>query len=526
MAMPPDAAPPPDAPPPDAPPDAPPARPPGVFGQAVYQKRTPSMMGGLSQATEAAPIRLVDVEVVDAADRSRVLAEGKTDLEGRFAFALADHAMLQPGAMVVVRVLARVRTPAYELRVVDGETTSVLWAVSSEPVTLAAGAGVEVPFDVDATPGMGRAGAFNIVEMTRRCSEYVIGTLGGQNPPLVIHWRPGNNGEIGTSYFSAAGGRPNLNILGGETGMAGRSDTDEFDDGVVTHEYAHFFQYARSHNVSPGGYHGGEYLVPTLAWGEGEASYFGGAVREDPEYIDTYGVGSSGGLLIAFSMERGSNDAVAGIGSEEGVAEVLWDLADGTPGTLPDTDSDGVSVGREALLRIVGAWSPMEDFPTLSLLLEDVVGSGALDAMALNRLLTMPEDQKIRFPLAGEDQCPKPLPLGGMVMDTADALSNPPTVGGGYNPRGGYTSTRFYRLVVDAPRMVTIRMTVMGTGTTSDSTDLVLSLRDNDDGELASSNGTNPEEIVQMLMPGRYIVKVSAYRQGSAQRASYTLAAQ
>jgi hypothetical protein len=516
-ARPPDAMRPPDAPP-DAAPDAPPSGALGVRGTAIYQRRTPSV-AGLSMATTPTPIRLVDLEVVDATDRSMVLGMAKTDAMGKYEIPLP---MAMQGRMVVVRLLGRVKTATYQLDVVDSTSTNVLWAVSSMPTALAGATTID--FDVDATPGTGAAGVFNILEISRLGADFVVASLGGTLELLKIYWKPGNNREVGVSHFSPD--TRTLHIMGGSAGMATTSDTDEFDDGVMAHEFAHFFQQQRSHTLNPGGQHGGEYLSPLFAWAEGSATFVGAAIRGEGNYIDTYGVGAGGGLFYNTNLESSIDEPVQGIGSEETVQAVLWDLVDGAPGMLPDADNDGVYVAPDALLRVIAAFDPIADFPSLALALEKVMTQpmGAPAAAALNLALIAPQNRRIRYPLTGEDQFPKALALPGMIMDTADARSNPPTVGGTVNSRNGYANARYYRLVVDAPRMVTIRLAITGAGTTADFTDLELSLRDNRNMVIAvADTGTPMEELTQMLMPGRYIIRVDAYRMGNAQKASYTL---
>lgn len=495
-----------------------------VTGKAIYQKRTPTPMG-LAQTTTPTPIRGADVELVDATDRAMVVGTGKTDAMGLFQLAPNAGTTLAPGRMLVVRLLGRARGTGWEVDVYEAAATRVLYAVSSEPFAVAAGAAV-VNFDVDATPGTGRAGAFNILDNCRHEAEFLIGAIGGELGTLPVFWAPGNNPVVHISHFSRGDG--GLHIQGGDPGMFTSSDTDEFDDAVMTHEFAHFFQAKRAFTVNPGGQHGGEYLLPHFAWAEGSATFVGAISRGDGTYIDTYGVGAGGGIFYNTNLDTSKDELPQGIGSEETVQAVMWDLVDGASG-LPDADMDLVKLPVNDVVKVLADLSPMSDFPTLPTVLERVMAlPAAPPAAALNALLTAPQDRKLRWPLGGEDQAPKPLPIGAAaLLDTVDAVTNPPAVGGRRNASNGYLNQRYYRLVVDQPRMVTLTLTITGTGTASDGTDLELSLRENDDRAIATSDMASPTEaITQMLQPGRYLVRVSGYKSPTAAfKAAYTLGA-
>ncbi len=502
-------------------PDGGPAAPGEIAGEAAFDKRVASMQG-LAMATTRTPIAGADVELADAANRAQVYATTRTDAQGRYRFALADHADAA-GKMVVVRVLARVQDPAFTISVVDGEGTRVLYAASSEPVMASATAGVTLDLVVDATPGMGRAGAFNLLAVTSGCARHVLDAVMGTLPPLEIRWRAGNSVETEeVSFFTPDGAMGALYILGGTTGMVGTSDTDEFDDGVLAHEYGHFFQWSRSYDSSPGGGHGGEYLLPSLAFSEGFANAFAGICRGDPLYIDTYGVGAAGGLSIALDVETDDQDQRHGIGSEETVDLVLWDLADGEAGGLADRDMDGVAIGGAALLRVMAAWTPTHgEYPYLGTLLDGVVAAGLVDAAALGRLAHAPAEQGFSYPMTGEDVWPARLAVPSTVMGRVDALSQPPA-GSGDNPESGYHVYAHYRFELAQAQAVTLELTIMGAGTGN--TDLGLELHSLGDEVLGMSDGGTPTELLTtMLQPGSYIAVVSAAGRRGPAAASYAL---
>jgi hypothetical protein len=129
-----------------------------------------------------------------------------------------------------------------------------------------------------------------------------------QFPEAIVFWSPNNNtaqgdralGEIGTSFFTELSDQTGnvtnriLFILGKEG-----NDTDEFDSGVVAHEYGHYLQSAFSQNHSTGGPHStGNYLDMTLSYGEGWGYAFASLARNNPTNPDSSGAAQSGGFII------------------------------------------------------------------------------------------------------------------------------------------------------------------------------------------------------------------------------------
>jgi hypothetical protein len=123
-------------------------------------------------------------------------------------------------------------------------------------------------------------------------------------PTLTVYWSPDNNpaagdeslGEIGTSNFvaeiSGADVIRSMYILGKQD-----VDTDEYDSGVVAHEYGHYLQSAFSTTGhSPGGPHGAsDKSDMTLAFSEGWGNAWSSMARNNPRYSDSSGSGQSFG---------------------------------------------------------------------------------------------------------------------------------------------------------------------------------------------------------------------------------------
>ena len=160
-------------------------------------------------------------------------------------------------------------------------------------------------------------------------------------PPLRVNWSIKNraydgdpsNGDIGTSYYYDR----NLYILGDED-----SDTDEYDDHVVSHEWGHYYEDVFSRSDSVGGSHGASDILDIrVAFGEGWGNAFSAMALGHPVYFDTLGFSQSDGFN--FDVESGTNDH-KGWYSEGSIQRILYDLFDDS-----DDGSDTLSFGFSAL---------------------------------------------------------------------------------------------------------------------------------------------------------------------------------
>ena len=145
-------------------------------------------------------------------------------------------------------------------------------------------------------------------------------------PQLTVNWSPHNiaspgdidSGQIVTSHYD---GKQQLWILGDAN-----SDTDEYDDHIIIHEWGHYFEDQFSRSDSIGGPHSpGEALDIRLAFGEGWGNALSGIVTDDPIYFDTSGVGQSYGWYM--NLESGAQKN-PGWYSEGSVQRILYDLYD------------------------------------------------------------------------------------------------------------------------------------------------------------------------------------------------------
>ena len=249
-----------------------------ISGQAFYQKIDLTDAGLDLSHPVMLPIRNARVEVVDRSAQS-IVAVSETDGRGQFRIPLP----LEPD--LTVRVISRLRST--NLRVADNTNGNALYSIS---------------LDVDAREPLGKlllvdnsrvSGAFNILEMLQRGNETIrLADPKAVPPPVSIFWstrntpRTGNvrDGLVGTTFFNFIN---NTAFVLGDRNV----DSDEFDDSVIVHEYAHMLAARFSRDDSPGHFHGiGDMLDPRVAWSKGWRTSFPGpfamirfiAIRWDP----------------------------------------------------------------------------------------------------------------------------------------------------------------------------------------------------------------------------------------------------
>ena len=311
------------------PPSAPSAE---VGGRAFYEKIDLRLDGLDFERPVMIPIRDAQVDVFSSAT-GQTVAVARTDRYGAF------RALVPVDGGYAVRV--RSRSASSDVVVANNTARSGTYAVSGDiepdrpPVLIAR--------DAERV-----SGAFNILELIRQGNALLGGLDAGLRPPeLTIFWSPANTrvlgnveaGEIGGTFFDA--GTDTAFILGDRA-----LDSDEFDDAVILHEYAHLLASRFSRDDSRGGPHVlGDILDPRVAWSEGWANFFSGLVREDPIYRDS--TGTDGEQILEFDLEQNVPVGDApGYRSEFSVHSILWDLADDLSDAGDSTRIDATTLWR------------------------------------------------------------------------------------------------------------------------------------------------------------------------------------
>ncbi|MCA9531237.1 MAG: hypothetical protein KC543_13980 [Myxococcales bacterium] len=420
-----------------------------VGGAVRYEAPRPTATG-VATSGPLRPAAFVALALTDG--RGSVLARGRTDRDGRFV-------MPRPPRAASLEVQAQTEVggaPLFVSPASDG----------SRPYARA------VPLDGDASRldvvfRAGRdpfAGALRIVESLRLGALAVRRWTGRTLPAFFAYWRRGRTyrwsdyrGEV-----PAGSGRYSVELLAGRWAHRATDDADEQDDAIVLHEYAHFVMDMLSTDSSHGGSHPDGYLLdPGLAWEEGRATWFAAATLGSPIYKDSVGTRPFGHLRFDHDLERGAG-APYGPGSEQWVAAVLWDLADGAGGLL-DTDGDPVALGPAGVLDAMMALRDVPGaYPDLTTFLCFLEGTGRVDRAALDRLLAMNNaparlrcgDATARPP----GPWPVDLALPGAARGRLDSRSNPAPSGGRPHPGTGEDAVDVYRIHLTAQGVLRARV--------------------------------------------------------------------
>ena len=465
-----------------------------VQGSAFYEARTPTPTG-VSREAQRRPIRFARISF--QGESGDELADGSLDEVGRFIARV-------PVGVSRVRVWAETDRRGTSLAVTRDPAGEEPYYVEAPIVAGSA------DIVADDRGSVGSAGAFHILDTLVRGVDAVHAWTGEPLPPVYAYW--GRGVTTGWSYYRGerpvGSGRFCLELLGGELAQRWASDTDEHDTSIVLHEFAHFVMDRLSTDSSPGGMHpSGHLLEPGLAWEEGRASWFSAAVLQNPWYLDTVGLEPRGRLRVAHNLERGRSGP-RGLGSEQGVAEILWDLADGA-GALGDDDADGVAVGAAELFEAMTELRSDEgEYPALSTFLAHLVASGRVTLAELRSVLAAGGHPASLMPET-RDPWPPLLPVPGAIGAKIDGLSDPAPSGGPNRPSNGFDAVHVYKVRLERSGTLAAELRIQGSGRHADRQDLDLELRDIRANLLASARGeTRVERVSRRLRPGWYVLYV------------------
>lgn len=454
-----------------------------IHGWAVYDKLAVTSTG-LDLVPSAFPaIRGAVVEAVDPAT-DRVVASGATDARGEFVLDVPG-----PGPYEI-RVVAGL--VAQDVVVRDNTRNGLTWSVSGEAM---AGEGIFLR----ASDASRVAGAFNILEAIRKANALIVNLEPGlELPPLTLFWSPLNTDDRenaagryigGTSFFSEQGFAV---ILGDRW-----SDSDEFDDDVILHEYAHFLAARFSRDDSVGGPHAaGDVLDPRVAWSEGWANFFSSLVTGDPVYRD-----SRNDRVLEYDLESGmSGFGVPGYWDERTVHELLWDLVDEA-----EDGGDMVVVPLEAVWRAFRSLST-DAFVYLPSFLDRLVGDETVDAMSVEQMAHMHSLDYLAGNVARTHLFPRFLD-GQTATGELDSWSQ--------RRSNLARSAHLYAFETTGGAVgIDLEITGLGSARNPEANDLDLYLMDSQGRELRRSiqGGDGASETIETFLPaGRYVVEVRSF---------------
>jgi hypothetical protein len=325
-----------------------------VSGRITFDRVPPSATPGNGLAynqTVESPARRVVVEALRAS--GAVLATTATDDNGNYSLQVPASTSVKIRAKAQSVVASTVAAPAsWSISVRDNTRGNALYVLDSADFNSGTAAQAR---NLRAASGWGgssytstRAAApFAVLDTLYASIRFIVdqGGYTGDFPALDAYWSSLNTSSVNfapatgqiqtTGYYIFQNGTGNGIYVLGDASLGAASDTDEFDQHVLAHEFHHYVEDRLSRSDSVGGDHSlSDRLDLRLAFSEGFADAFGGMVLGNPVYRDTYGAGQS--QDVNFDMES-NTAAVRGWFNEMSVSSIAWDLF--------DTVADGVDTG-------------------------------------------------------------------------------------------------------------------------------------------------------------------------------------
>ena len=335
------------------------------------------------------------VQVVALDSSNQNIATAITDALGDYALALP------PETQIKLRVYARLvnapGTSTWDIEVRDNTNGDAYYVMDG---SLASTGSTDSSRLLNAPSGWGGssytssrvAAPFAILDNAYQSIQKVLSANPSTIfPPLRINWSVNNVsvsgntdlGQITTSHYINS----NLFILGDAD-----SDTDEYDDHIITHEWGHYYEDKLSRSDSIGGPHGsGDILDIRVAFSEGFGNAFSGMVLDEPVYFDTMGASQADGF--SFNMESESPDN-PGWYSEASVQRILYDLYDDNSDISSDTLSFGFTPLHEIFTgaqKTTSAFTSIFSFITV-LKDENIGDADDIDTLVLSENIAIIKD--------------------------------------------------------------------------------------------------------------------------------------
>lgn len=329
------------------------------------------------------PVRGAEIQLLGAADC--VMASSTTSATGTYSLVGSES--------TEVKVRVKVRTSStvgatWDFEVRDNTNGNGLYVMDGSSVDSGASDSTRNLTAISGWTGTSYGAArvsapFAILDTIYTALQTVVSVDGAVNmDDADIFWSVKNstasgviaNGEIGTSFYSG----DQIYILG-----TANSDTDEFDQHVLVHEWGHYFEDNLSRSDSVGGRHSpNESLDMRVALGEGFGNAFSGMVLSDSVYRDSGGASQANDLL-SFNLET---NAFVNVGwfREASVQTILYDIFD----TTSDA-SDTVSLGFAAIYNAMISmdYIAQSSFTSIFSLVDKIQDDNPGSVSAINTLL-------------------------------------------------------------------------------------------------------------------------------------------
>jgi hypothetical protein len=333
------------------------------------------------------PIRGAVVELVDSGNT--VIEAKTTDMTGAYSFTVAGNTQVR--VRVKAQLLRTTGASEIDLSVIDNTSGNALYTLQG---SLTAATTASATRNLNAASGWGttsytgtRAAApFALLDTLYNTTQAFVGVDADIDFPKVnVAWSPQNRaasgnvsqGEIGTSSYTRIGGVPTILILGDDG-----SDTDEYDESVVTHEFGHYLEDTLSRADSIGGQHSlNARLDLRVAFSEGFGNALTGFI-DNSRYRDSFDTAQ--GRDFGFELETNAY-LTPGWYSEGSVQSILYDIMDAT-----DDGADVISGGLGPVYRTLTSGDYTNtDFATSIYAFDSALkAEGSVPAADLDALLT------------------------------------------------------------------------------------------------------------------------------------------
>jgi len=320
-----------------------------LSGFLRYQDRSYNQNGFISGNQPFKAIRLVDLELID--ELGDLVQASSTSATGFYQF-------------------DEVLTGSYRLRLkatAQAVGGSIIQIVDSQGLLYAVDLPIELSadnsqFDLSVRVADRVAGIFNMLDVYQLAYQFVEAMTGDALllDDLRVIWQWGQSAGSFTCRSGCSQGA-GIYVL---SDALQSGDTDEFDDDVLWHEFAHHLEHSYGLLDSPGGLHslGSTSLDLRLAFSEGMASFFATSVKNwlrqtAPQYLSvpqTIGVDLTGYYIDT-------------VGSRTNVS---LDLANASTGRYRFATNEAavaaVLIGLQAELDATRVWRSIVDYLTVN----------------------------------------------------------------------------------------------------------------------------------------------------------------
>jgi hypothetical protein len=426
------------------------------------------------------PARGVVVRALDATSQI-ALATGVTSDTGTYSLTVPSN------VSITIQVEARLLRdsaqplPNWNVRVQNGINATAPYRYTTAAFNSSIGTqNIDLNTGIDssgAATGARDSGPFAILDTIYTCIQTLLTVAPTVNlPTMYVDWGSPQNG----AFFTTGNGQH----IALDSDLT--EDTDEFDAGVIAHEYSHYLQYNFSRGDSIGGKHAvGDKLDPRVAFDEGLATGIGGILRNDNLYIDSYvdasGTLKAGGFSLELNPSTGPTDSVGlGLGcwcNESTVWSLVWDLYDSTNSVQYDNGVDNVQLGLGPIWQALTG--PQKTTPALGTLFSFLTAlkvANPSSAAAIDTLVTAQNIDSTTIDAFASTETHQPISGVNLLPVFANIVVGTPVVlrtvddaagmsSGNHNKAGDH---RFLKFVPTSSGSYTIKLTTSNANANSD----------------------------------------------------------